>query len=147
MRIARSIPMIRTLTLPLALLLAGCVSAQPIEPQLAAASTDFSNAQRVEVALDSFDFAPRELQLSAGQPIELVLTNVSDSGHNFAATEFFAAALIRPADAELVRNGLLELRGGASVSVFLVPVAGSYDIDCTHLGHTTLGMTGTIIVS
>ena len=139
--------MIRIITLPLALLLAGCVSAQPIEPQIAAASTDFSNAQRVEVSLDSFEFAPRDLQLTAGQPIELVLTNVSGGGHNFAASEFFAAARIRSEDAELVRGGLLELRGGASVSVFLVPAAGSYDIDCTHLGHTALGMTGTIIVS
>ena len=139
--------MTRIFALPLALVLAGCVSAQPIEPQLAAASVDFSNAQRVEIALDSFDFAPRDLQLTADQPIELVLTNVSNSGHNFAASEFFAAAQIRPADAELVRNGLLELGGGESVSVFLVPRAGNFDLDCTHLGHAALGMTGTIAVS
>ncbi len=139
--------MTRYALLPLALLMAGCVSTQPIEPQIAAASTDFSAAQRVEVSLSSFDFAPRELQLAAGMPVELVFTNVSDSGHNFAAAEFFAAAQIRAEDADLVRNGLIELRGGRNASIFLVPVAGTYDVDCTHLGHAALGMTGTIVVN
>jgi len=139
--------MTRFALIPLTLLLAGCVSSQPIEPQLAAASTDFSNAQRVEVSLDNFDFAPRDLQLVAGEPIELVLTNVSGGGHNLAASEFFAAAQIRPEDAELVREGLLELGGGESVSVFLIPSAGSYDTVCTHLGHGALGMTGSITVT
>lgn len=50
-------------------------------------------------------------------------------------------------DADIVRNGLVEVRGGQSVSVFLVPVAGNYDVDCTHLDHAALGMVGTLTVS
>ncbi|MBH5322278.1 plastocyanin/azurin family copper-binding protein [Aurantiacibacter sediminis] len=138
--------MTRYILFPLALALSACVGTEPIEPQVASASTDFSDARQVTVELDNFDFSPRELTLTAGEPVELVFTNTSGEAHNFAAPEFFASAMIREGDADLLRNGHVELRGGRSASVFLVPVAGEYEVDCTHLGHSALGMTGSITV-
>lgn len=138
---------LRFAALILPLLLAGCASTRAIEPQLAAATTDFTNAQRIEIRLDNFSFTPKDLRLAADRPVALVVVNSTSGGHNFTAPEFFAAARIRPQDAEIVASGQIEVRGGQSVTLYLVPTAGSYDLTCTHMGHTVLGMRGSIEVS
>jgi len=133
--------------LPAFALLAACAASHPIQPQLAPASVDFGGAAVERVELANFDFTPREIRLRAGRPYELVLANVASGGHNFAAAAFFAAARIRPADAALVAKGEVEVPGGATRTVHLVPAAGTYRLVCTHTGHALLGMTGTIVVS
>jgi uncharacterized cupredoxin-like copper-binding protein len=133
--------------LPVLGLLAGCAMSHPIEPQLAPASVDFRGAAVERVQLANFDFTPREIRLRAGRPYELVLANVASGGHNFAAPAFFAAARIRPGDAALVAKGEVDVPGGATRTVHLVPAAGTYRLVCTHTGHALLGMTGTIVVS
>lgn len=127
-------------------LLAGCASSHAIEPQLASAAVDFTNAQRQQVALSNFDFAPREVRLQAGQPYQLVLTNASSDGHDFAAPEFFAAARVMPADAQGIADGKIDVAPGGTETVRLVPAAGQYDLVCTHTGHALLGMRGRIVV-
>ncbi|MCB2067101.1 MAG: cupredoxin domain-containing protein [Erythrobacter sp.] len=136
----------RCLFLAPIVLLAGCASTHVIQPQLSPASVEYSRAQRVEVTLDNFSFAPADLHLQAGRPIALVVTNAASGGHNFTAPEFFAAAQIMPGHADLVASGQLSLSGGQSVTVNLIPAAGTYRLTCTHLGHAVLGMTGTITV-
>jgi uncharacterized cupredoxin-like copper-binding protein len=126
--------------------LAGCASSHPIEPQLAATSVNFGGAAEQRVELANFDFTPREIHLRAGQPYDLVLANIASGGHDFAAPEFFAAARIRSDDAPLVAAGKVELAGGATRHVHLVPAAGTYDLVCTHAGHAVLGMKGKIVV-
>ena len=127
-------------------LLAGCATSGPIEPLLAAASVDFASADEERVELANFDFTPREIDLRAGRPYELVLINVGTGGHDFAAPEFFAAAQVRPDDAAMIAQGKVEVPAGATRHVHLIPAAGRYKLVCTHAGHALLGMTGRIIV-
>ena len=126
--------------------LAACASSHPIEPRLAPASVDFTAAAVQRVELSNFDFNPREIRLRAGRPYTLVLANVGSGGHDFAAPEFFAAAQVRASDAAMVASGKIEVAGGTSEQVHLVPAAGEYDLVCTHTGHALLGMKGRIIV-
>ena len=125
----------------------GCATTHPIEPQLAAASIDFSKAERIVVTLSNFAFTPTDIQLTAGKPYELVLTDSASGGHDFTAPEFFASAKISPGDAAKVASGQVALSGKQSVTIDLVPAAGNYPLACTHLGHVALGMKGTITVS
>lgn len=113
---------------------------------LLAQGTDYSRAQVVEVDLSSFKFTPAKVELRAGQPQMLTLINTASGGHNFSAKEFFAAAEIAPQDAGRVKKGAVEVEGGQSVTIHLVPRAGQYDLKCTHFGHSTFGMTGVIVV-
>lgn len=136
----------KIIVLAAASLLAACASSHAIEPRLAPASVDFGGAAEQRVTLENFDFNPREVHLRAGLPYELVLTNTGSGGHDFAAPEFFAAAQIRSGDAPLVAGGEVDVPGGATRTVHLVPSAGAYDLACTHAGHALLGMKGKIIV-
>ena len=136
----------RLLVLAGAALASACASSHPIEPRIAPASVSFAGASEQRVELANFDFTPRELHLRAGQPYELVLVNVASGGHDFAAPEFFAAGMVRPDDAALVAEGKVEVPGGATRRVHIVPAVGSYDLVCTHTGHALLGMKGRIIV-
>lgn len=110
----------------------------------AAAQPDWSGAQRVEVDLSSFAFKPSTIHLRAGQPVVLHLVNVGSGGHDFAASEFFAAATLRNPGA--VERGRVELGGHESRDIALVPHAGRYPLKCTHLFHKTFGMSGEIVV-
>lgn len=136
----------RLVAASLALGLVSCATTYDITPRIAAETTDFASAERVEVRLDSFSFEPRTLHLRAGQPIVLALTNVSNGGHNFAAPAFFQAAQVAQSTAPLVANGAIEVGSRDTVEVRLIPAVGQYDLDCTHTGHTLLGMTGAIVV-
>jgi uncharacterized cupredoxin-like copper-binding protein len=127
-------------------LLAACATSHPIEPQLAPTSVDFVGAAEQRVELSNHDFTPREIRLRAGRPYALVLTNVSSDHHDFAASEFFAAAQVMPADAPLIAKGKVDVPDGATRTVHLVPTAGTYKLVCTHMAHALLGMTGTIVV-
>ena len=112
----------------------------------AAAQTGGAAAATVTVELSSFDFTPSTLRLRAGVPTVLRLVNSGGGGHNFAAPAFFGAARIDPASAAAVRRGAVEVGGRRTVELRLVPAAGRYRLRCTHLFHSTLGMTGEIVV-
>lgn len=127
----------RVSTIMLSLLLAAPSAAQ---------GPDWSRAARVEVALASFKYNPKTIRLPAGRPVVLHLVNTGRGGHDFTARDFFAAAAIRPADRAAVQGGRVELKGGQSRDIALVPKAGHYRLKCTHTLHSTLGMTGQIIV-
>jgi uncharacterized cupredoxin-like copper-binding protein len=132
--------------LALAAALAGCATSHPITPRVESAAGAFADAAPVEVTLENFDFNPSTLHLRAGRPYRLELHNAAGGGHDFSAPEFFAAARIAPADAATVARGEVELTGGKSVTVHLIPAAGHYKLVCTHLGHAVLGMKGEIVV-
>jgi uncharacterized cupredoxin-like copper-binding protein len=100
----------------------------------------------VEVKLSNFDFTPSSLHLRAGRPVVLHLVNVASGGHDFTAPAFFAAAQVRPQDRGALGKGGVELRGGKSVDVALVPKAGRYPLKCSHAFHKTFGMSGRIDV-
>ena len=95
------------------------------------------------ITLTSYAFAPAALRLAAGQPVTLNFVNQAGKGHDFTAPEFFAHARILSGSAP---RGRIALEGGASAAVTLVPAAGTYAAHCSHFLHSSLGMTGTIIV-
>ncbi|HEX8125447.1 MAG TPA: cupredoxin domain-containing protein [Allosphingosinicella sp.] len=107
---------------------------------------DWARVQRVEVRLSSFDFTPSTLHLKAGRPVVLHLVNSGSGGHDFTAPAFFAAARVRPRDRASTGKGRIDLRGGQSVDVALVPNAGTYPLKCSHAFHKTFGMAGRIVV-
>ncbi|MBV1687974.1 cupredoxin domain-containing protein [Novosphingobium sp. G106] len=107
---------------------------------------DFARAPRVTVTLSSFNFAPAAIHLRAGQPVVLHLVNEARGGHNFSAPEFFAAATVSEQDKGLIYMGAIELRGGQSKDIALVPRRGAYKLRCTHTMHTMFGMKGDIVV-
>jgi plastocyanin len=102
---------------------------------------------RVEIVMDDFSYAPKDLRLKADQPVTLQFVNRGTGGHNFVSREFFAAAqMAEPTRTMLGRKGEVELDKGASVEVSLVPKAGTYKVKCTHFLHAGFGMTGTVTV-
>jgi len=96
-----------------------------------------------EVRLSSFDFTPATLRLAAARSVTLRLVNTGSGGHNFAAPEFFAAA--RGVQGP-VERGRVEVGGHSSVDIRLTPARGSYRLRCTHILHTSFGMTGSVVV-
>jgi len=129
-------PSLRTIALAAALALAAPASAQP----------DWSHAQRIDVALSSFKFAPATLHLRAGQPVILHLQNSGSGGHDFSAPAFFKAARVRPQDAGKLAGGSVDVDGHGSADIALVPTAGTYPLRCTHAFHAMFGMKGSIVV-
>lgn len=103
-------------------------------------------AEVVTIRLSSFAFTPDQIQLRVGVPVRLHLVNISSGGHNFSAPDFFATSLfvsgLQPKD------GAIEVAGGESVDITLVPHAsGTFRFECTHFLHSLFGMTGRIVVT
>ncbi len=126
--------------------LSACASTHAVTPGVASA-TSFSGSQIVEVKLSNFDFSPAAIRLKAGVPYTLHIVNEASGGHDFTAPEFFGSSQVAPDDVAMVRDGQIEVKGGASATVHLVPTAGTYDLVCTHTGHALLGMKGKIVVT
>jgi uncharacterized cupredoxin-like copper-binding protein len=136
------------------LLLAGCAAErEPITPSADAtarlAGVDWSRAERVDILLSEFEFAPNHLLFERGQPYRLHLENRGTGGHNFAAPLFFASVTLweDPVAAEIRGNGGVELARGGVKDVYFVPLqAGTFPLECSHLLHPIFGMTGEIVV-
>ena len=95
------------------------------------------------VELSSFAYAPKTIALAAGKPVTLAFVNRSRDAHDFTAKSFFARSRIVSGTAA---GGKIELKGGQSRSVTLIPAAGRYKLHCGHFLHKQFGMTGTILV-
>ena len=113
-----------------ALLVAGPAASQPAPPALT-------------LGLYGYGYAPQVLHLTAGRPVTLQFVNRSGNGHDFTARQFFRSSRILAGRAD---GGEVELRGGQSASITLVPAAGRYPVHCGHTFHKMFGMSGTIIV-
>ena len=92
----------------------------------------------------SFGFNPQPIQLAAGQPVTLAFVNQSGSGHDFTAKEFFANSTITAGAAP---KGKIELGPHQTVTITLVPRAGTYMAHCSHFLHESFGMHDQIVVS
>jgi uncharacterized cupredoxin-like copper-binding protein len=123
---------------PLCILLVGFVGG---------AATAQPSSQAVTIELSSFKFTPSTLTLTHGHPYVMHFVNHSSGGHDFVAKDFFANATIAPEDRAKVTNGEVELAGGESADIHLVPNSpGSYKSHCSHFMHSSFGMTGKVIV-
>lgn len=123
------------LALLLALLLCpGSATAQP-------------TTQTVEIDLSSFKFTPSKPVLDHGRRYLLHLVNTSDGGHDLVAKEFFAASALDPTGRAKVKDGEIDLKGGAETDIaFTAPAAGRYPFRCSHFMHSTFGMKGEFVV-
>lgn len=111
------------------------------------AATAQGPAQAVTVELSSFKFTPATLTVTHGRAYVIHFVNSSSGGHDFVAKEFFAAATIAPEDRAKVAKGEVELGGGESADIHLVPNSpGTYKSHCSHFMHSSFGMTGTVVV-
>ena len=95
------------------------------------------------VELSSFAYRPATIALAAGKPVTLTFTNRSSDGHDFTAKNFFARSRFVSGSAP---GGEIELKGGQSRSITLIPAAGRYKVHCGHFLHKQFGMTGTVLV-
>lgn len=101
----------------------------------------------IEVRMSNFKFEPRSIELRAGQDYALTLINESNGGHSFAASDFFARAIVNAADRALIREGTIEVPGHQRRTIrFRAAPAGAYKVKCTHTLHGTFGMKGEIVV-
>jgi plastocyanin len=103
---------------------------------------------KASVVMANFDYSPAELHLHSGQAVTIHFVNNGSGGHDFTATEFFAAATMDAANRARVggAKGRVSLGKGESFDVTLVPHAGTFKVHCSHFMHSTLGMTGKITV-
>jgi len=92
----------------------------------------------VPIQLYSYGYNPNPIVLRAGHPVTLVFNDVSGSGHEFKAPEFFHAAKI--VSGQVDEEGSIELKAHQSMSVTLVPARGTYHVHCGHFFHDQLGM-------
>jgi len=95
------------------------------------------------VQLYSYGYGPDPIVLSAGKPVTLNFVNRAGKGHDFTAPKFFTSSKIVAGN---VAGGEVDLYGGESASVTLVPSAGRYKVHCGKPFHKMLGMSGDIIV-
>jgi plastocyanin len=109
-------------------------------------SAGIVRAETLTVGLQNFRFSPSALHLRAGETVTLHLVNLARGGHSFTAPAFFSSSSIIPQSRPIVRNGTVEVLGGQSVDLTLVPKAGRYPVKCDHSFHKMMGMSGTILV-
>jgi plastocyanin len=108
---------------------------------------DWSKPTPVTITMTSYAYAPAIMDFRHGVVYRLHLVNASGKDHNFSAPEFFAAAQVAPGDKGKIDDGAIDVDGGQSVDVELVPgTPGAYNVQCTHFMHAMLGMTAKAIV-
>lgn len=95
------------------------------------------------VNLTSYRFNPGPIYLAGGVPVRLILVNRAGKGHDFTAPEFFRSSRILSGR---VKHGEVNLDGGESATIDLIPARGTYKVHCGKFGHTMLGMSTMIIV-
>ena len=101
----------------------------------------------INVELSNFKFTPRTIVLDHGRSYVLRLHNAASGGHDFTASDFFAAASIAPGDRRWVTEGEVEVPPGQVREIHLTaPGAGNYKLKCSHTLHKSFGMTGHIVV-
>ena len=115
---------------------------------LAAASSS-SSAQTAaapvqQILLYSYGYTPSPIVLAAGKPVTLTFVNRAGKSHDFTAPKFFASSRILAG--HVARGEEIDLHGGQSASVTLIPAAGEYRVRCSKPFHTMLGMSDKIIV-
>ena len=121
------------------------------------AAADLSRQPAVEVHVSlgteggALTFSPNELTFQTGKLYKLVLENPSRSKHYFSALRFAAAVWTRKVETEVaeVKGAIreIELKPDGRAEWYFVPVqAGTFDLQCTILGHAEAGMVGKITV-
>ena len=113
-------------------------------------------ATMLAVEVKEFAFIPATLEVTAGQPVELVLTNSGTLEHDFSILEF-------PTEGPATSDGGMDhdmgameeqpdlhtaAAAGQSTTLQFTPSKpGTYEFFCTVDGHKEAGMVGTLVVA
>ena len=89
------------------------------------------------IGLANYSFTPDPISLAAGREVTLKFVNKSTHGHDFTAPEFFAASRIVAGSAP---GGKVDVDGGETKEITLIPTAGEYRAHCGRPFHSALGM-------
>jgi hypothetical protein len=111
-----------------------------------AAAQDWRMAPEYDVLLSTYDIAPEEIRLKAGEPVRLRFVNNSNQGLRFAAGAFFKQAQLRRRDGGQIKGGAIDVPALSTRTVVLVPKAGRYKARGGNFVQRLLGMGGKIIV-
>lgn len=116
-----------------AVLIGAAVAAMPLWQGLASAAADDAPALRIEVNAKKFEFGPREIRVSKGQRVTLVLSS-PDFVHGFSVPDFNVRA-------DGIPGKTIEL-------TFVADKAGRFIYLCDNFcGEDHDKMTGMLIVS
>ncbi len=131
----------------LALLIAGCGRAA--NPAAPAAAAEHADVQVVQVRATEFGFTPSTIEVAAGKPVRLVLTNEGQVEHDLQVDKLPAAGVHASESAH--GHGKLVAahaeKGGQAWVEFTPTRAGTFDLSCTIAGHKEAGMKGRLIVA
>lgn len=100
--------------------------------------------QALTIDLRSFSYAPTPIRLAGGKPVTLTFVNRSGSRHDFTARSFFSSSRILSGSAP---NGRVDVPPRQTVTITLIPKAGTYNVHCSRFLHTQMGMHGRIAVA
>ena len=111
-----------------------------------AAAQDWRAAPEYDVLLTTYDIAPAEIRLAAGEPVRLRFVNNSNQGLSFSAGRFFRAAKARGRDGDTLKGGRVNVPPLSTHTIVVVPKAGRYKVSGGNRFHRLLGMSGRIVV-
>ena len=138
----------------------------PALASTAYAGGDLSRADATEIVIEmgqvnpkKMFFKPDHIELETGKAYKIVLKNVDNIKHEFAAPEFISRVFTRKVEvlgadgkmiAEIKGNvSEIEVAGGGVAEWFIVPVQTGKDIptECAIEGHKEAGMVGTVTIN
>lgn len=125
-----------------------------------------SSLQTITVEAQGMHYQPASLEVTAGQPVEIIFTNHDSVDHDFSILEF---PVVSGAGAPVVEaspvpghdmSGMAGMGGTGGVPAlhmaaamgststlkFIASRPGSYTFYCTVAGHKEAGMVGTLVV-
>jgi uncharacterized cupredoxin-like copper-binding protein len=127
----------------LALLLAACAGAAPELPA-------------INVTSSGMQYQPSSLEVTAGQPLRLTLTNSDPLEHDFSIATFPIEGTVQTVghgghamgdEAEQLDLHVGAAANGSGTIEFTPSQPGTYEFFCTVAGHKEAGMVGSLVVN
>lgn len=116
-------------------------------------AANWDTAQKPAIALGGGAINPSTLDLVAGQPYQIEISNSDSTDLGIAAEDFFRGSAVRKtesgAEIKITLFKAVFVKAGKTISLFVVPVVpGTYEVTGLDAnGAPVSGMTGTINVS
>jgi plastocyanin len=108
---------------------------------------EVKDATVVNVQLSEFHYVPAEIELLQNRRYVLHITNRGGLAHDLEAKAFFQTVRFAPETEGRIHDGRIEVpRRGAVDVAFATSRPGVFEMHCTHLLHSLLGMRGRIVV-
>lgn len=104
------------------------------------------------VDMGDLSFTPSELEVSTGDVVELTITNLEETVHDFSITDIAADVFVPNSDVHDGHDDAPDVHfalneAGDGVIYFKAFEAGTFTFFCSVLGHQQAGMEGTLTVT